>query len=122
MQKEQFNHAPDMNLLKETVLAATDPLHLPPYNTMATARRLIRQASHVHGIIDAMIERDECYFEAVQLHSPAYLTAVQHALELIPLLAAAGDCPTPHALDSARYNCDPLIQQALLAALPTAPQ
>lgn len=121
MQEEPFNHAPDMNLLKETVLAATDSLHLPPSNTMATARRLIRQASHVHGIMDAMVERDECYFEAVQRHSPAYLAAVQHALELIPLLAAAGDYPAPHALASARYNCDPLIQQALCAALPATP-
>lgn len=121
MQEEQQMLTPSMKLLRDAVLAATDPLHLPVHNAVDKACQLIRQETQVRGIIDAMIERDECYFEAIQRESPAYHAAVHHALELIPLLIAAGDSPSPQALASARYNCDPLIQQAILGLLPRLP-
>lgn len=99
--------------LLNAALAATDPLKGPEAGALQVALRLLQAGTEPHGIINAMVERDECCFEATEQRSPAAIAAVENAVTLIPLLAAAGDKPSPEARASARYNCAPQVQKSL---------
>lgn len=95
------------------VLAATDTIHPQQGDTMQIVQLLLQNGADASGCLNAMVEQHELYFEATDQHSSIYSAAVSNATALIPKLAAAGDTISKEALDSARYNCDPTIQQAL---------
>ncbi len=97
-------------LLEEAVLAATDPLDGPTEGAMAKAQELLARGTPVDYIADAMVERDELLFEAVDTPNPQ---AVANAIELLPQLAAAGATISQTSLDSARYNCPPSLLKEL---------
>lgn len=82
---------------------------------MGVVLSLLNQGACAYGIMDAMVARDEWYFEAVRQDSLVYRTAVRRAVQVIPLLAAHGDKISPGAFQSAKYNCDPAVQRALQA-------
>ena len=97
-------------VLEEAVLAATDPLVGPESGAMEKALLLLNKGTCADFIPDAMVERDELVFEAVDTPDSE---AVQNAIQLIPLLGKAGAYISEDALKSARYNCPPSIQEAL---------
>lgn len=97
-------------VLEEAVLAATNPLSGPEEGAMEKARRLLKKGTYAAYIPDAMVERDELLFEAVDTPNPQ---AVKNAQELLPLLGKAGASISQAALDSSRYNCPPVIQEEL---------
>lgn len=107
--------------LQLAVLAATDSIHPQQGNPLSISRLLLQNGADATGCLNAMVEQHELYFEATDRDSPIYQTAVAHAVELIPLLAAAGDTVSKEARDSARYNCDVAIQR-VLAHVPTSPE
>ena len=92
------------------VLAATDTLNGPSPGAMKKALQLLAHGAEVGNIADAMVTRDEIYFEAVRTPHPE---ALANTLILLPLLAAAGGTITQDSLDSARYNCPVSVQQEL---------
>lgn len=96
--------------LTTAVLAATDPLHGPQEGAMAAALELLRSGALAQGTADEMVRRDEIFFEAVNIPHPA---AVANAVQLIHLLAEAGDTLSEAAAHSALYNCPPPVQEAL---------
>lgn len=98
------------SILEETVLAATDSLHGPAIGAVEKARELLAKGTCADYIPDAMVARDEQYFEAISTPHPE---AVRNALELLPLLNKAGAGISQQSLDSAKYNCPPAIQQEL---------
>ncbi len=100
--------------LQLAVLNATDTIQLRQGDALPIARLLLQHGADAKGCLNAIVERHELNFEATDRDSPSYSTAVAHAVELIPLLSAAGDTISAEALSSARYNCDPAIQQALM--------
>ena len=97
-------------VLEEAVLAATDPLIGPENGAMERALHLLNKGTCADFIPDAMVDRDEIKFEAVDTPNSE---AVQNAIQLIPLLGKAGAYISEDALKSARYNCPPSIQEAL---------
>lgn len=97
-------------VLEEAVLAATDPLVGPESGAMEKALELLQKGTCADFIPDAMVDRDEIVFEAVDTPDAE---AVRNATELIPLLGKAGAYISEDALESARYNCPPSIQEAL---------
>ena len=99
--------------LQLAVLSATDTISPRQGDALPIVRLLLQHGADARGCLNAIVERHELNFEATDRDSPAYSTAVAHAVELIPLLSAAGDTISAEALSSARYNCDPAIQQAL---------
>ncbi|MBQ3240955.1 MAG: hypothetical protein IJB00_07215 [Akkermansia sp.] len=99
--------------LQLAVLSATDTIFPRQGDALPIVRLLLQHGADAKGCLNAIVERHELNFEATDRNSPAYSTAVDHAVELIPLLSAAGDTISAEALSSARYNCDPAIQQAL---------
>lgn len=99
--------------LQLAVLSATDTISPRQGDALPIVRLLLQHGAEAKGCLNAIVERHELNFEATDRDSPAYSTAVAHAVELIPLLSAAGDTISAEALSSARYNCDPAIQQAL---------
>ena len=99
--------------LRLAVLSATDTISPRQGDALPIVRLLLQHGAEAKGCLNAIVERHELNFEATDRDSPAYSTAVAHAVELIPLLSAAGDTISAEALSSARYNCDPAIQQAL---------
>lgn len=100
--------------LQLAVLSATDTIHPRQGDALPIVHLLLQHGADAKGCLNAIVERHELNFEATDRDSPAYSTAVAHAVELIPLLSAAGDTISAEALSSARYNCDPAIQQALM--------
>lgn len=103
----------NISALKYAILAATDTLHTPPGNPVQIARILLQAGADAGGCLDAIVQQHELLFEATEQDSPVCRAAVCRTAELIPLLAAAGDTISTSALNSARYNCAPIIQQAL---------
>lgn len=99
--------------LQAAVLAATDPLHGPVVGAMQRALLLLQHGADPRGTIDAMIERDECFFESTDQNSPAYQSAVANEIILIQMLANAGATLSRESYDSARYNCAPCVQTVL---------
>lgn len=99
--------------LQLAVLSATDTISPRQGDALPIVRLLLQHGADAGGCLNAIVERHELNFEAADRDSPAYSTAVAHAVELIPLLSAAGDTISAETLSSARYNCDPAIQQAL---------
>ena len=97
-------------VLEEAVLAATDPLVGPESGAMEKALLLLNKGTCADFIPDAMVDRDESKFEAVDTPDAE---AIRNATELIPLLGKAGAYISEDALKSARYNCPPSIQEAL---------
>ena len=97
-------------VLEEAVLAATDSLQGPAPGAMDKALHLLRKGIPAHYIPDAIVQRDEDNFEALGTPDPE---AVANELKLIPMLAAAGASISQVALDSAKYNCPPAVQEAL---------
>lgn len=97
-------------VLEEAVLAATDPLAGPESGAMEKALVLLNKGTCADFIPDAMVDRDELVFEAV---NPPDSQAIRNAVELIPMLGKAGAYISEDALESARYNCPPAIQEAL---------
>ena len=97
-------------VLEDAVLAATDSLRGPEPGAMAKALQLLRKGIPADYIPDAMVQRDEYDFEALSTPNPE---AVANELKLIPMLAAAGASISKDALDSAKYNCPPAVQEAL---------
>lgn len=97
-------------LLEISVLAATDPLNGPAPGAMEKALRLLARGTNAGNIADAMVARDEDFFEAIREPHPQALT---NTLILLPLLAAAHGTITQQSLDSARYNCPVSMQQEL---------
>ena len=106
--------------LQLAVLAATDTIHPQQDAAMQIAQLLLQNGACASGCLNAMVNQHELYFEATDQRSPIYSAAVVNATELIPLLSAAGDTISKKALNSARYNCSPSIQQAL-RQVPTTP-
>lgn len=102
--------------LEEAVLAATDPLHGPEPGAMQKACRLLARGTRADYIPEAMVARDELFFEAV---GTPHKEAVDNAVYLIPLLGGAGATINQETLQSAGYNCPPAIQ-AELNKLPLA--
>ena len=100
--------------LQLAILSATDTISPRQGDALPIVRLLLQHGADARGCLNAIVERHELNFEATDRDSPAYSTAVAHAVELIPLLSAAGDTISAEALSSARYNCDPAIQQALM--------
>lgn len=98
------------SVLEESVLAATDTLHGPVVGAMEKAMQLLSDGTRADFIADAMVQRDEENFEAINTPNPE---AIENALALIPLLGVAGATITQDSLDSAKYNCPPSIQEAL---------
>ena len=100
--------------LQLAVLSATDTISPRQGDALPIVRLLLQHGADARGCLNAIVERHELNFEATDRDSPAYSTAVAHSVELIPLLSAAGDTISAEALSSARYNCAPAIQQALM--------
>lgn len=96
--------------LEEAVLAATDPLHGPEPGAMEKACRLLARGTRADYIPEAMVARDELFFEAV---GTPHKEAVTNAVYLIPLLGGAGATINQETLKSAAYNCSPAIQAEL---------
>lgn len=97
-------------VLEEAVLAATDPQNGPTNGAREKALRLLAEGISADYIPDAMVERDELVFEAVETPHPQ---AVANAVELLPHLAKAGAHITQASLDTAKYNSPPAIQAEL---------
>lgn len=97
-------------VLEEAVLAATDPLAGPESGAMEKALVLLNKGTCADFIPDAMVDRDELVFEAVNTPDSE---AIRNAVELIPMLGKAGAYISEDALKSARYNCPPAIQEEL---------
>lgn len=102
-----------LTLLQYLVLRATDPLHPCDEQAAHLAQILLAQGEKAHGCLNAIVERDELYFEATDPQSPHYAAAIQNALVLIPLLRTAGDRLSDQHFSSAKYNCAPAIQALL---------
>lgn len=96
--------------LEEAVLAATDPLQGPEPGAMDKACNLLARGTRADYIPEAMVARDELYFQAI---GTPHQEAVDNAVRLIPLLAAAGASITQDTLNSSKYNCPPAIQAEL---------
>lgn len=102
--------------LIQAVLSATDPLHGPAHGALERALFLLQQGTNAAGCLNLMVERDECYFEAIDSPHPA---AIANAVTLIPLLFKNGDSLSPVSAQCAKYNCPPAIQHALgIASFP----
>ena len=104
-------------LLQEAVLQATDPLNTHGDAPLQRAEQLLRDGACARGCLQAMVELHELYFEATDVASATYTCALRNAQHLIPLLLHAGDTVTPQMLQSAKYNCAPLITEMLHHAL-----
>ncbi len=110
--RDEYNR----NLLDHIVLQATDPIAPEADAPLHEIRTLIEMGADATHTLTHMVELDELCFEYTEHNTQEHAQAVSNAIEIIPLLLAAGAGITREALDSAKYNCDPAIQQLLRTA------
>lgn len=110
--RDEYNR----NLLDHIVLQATDPIAPEADAPLHEIRTLIEMGADATHTLTHMVELDELCFEYTEHNTQEHAQAVSNAIEIIPLLLEAGACITREALDSAKYNCDPTIQQLLRTA------
>ncbi len=110
--RDEYNR----NLLDHIVLQATDPIAPEAAAPLHEIRTLIEMGADATHTLTHMVELDELCFEYTEHNTQEHAQAVSNAIEIIPLLLEAGAGITREALDSAKYNCDPVIQQLLRTA------
>lgn len=110
--RDEYNR----NLLDHIVLQATDPITPEAVAPLHEIRTLIEMGADATYTLTHMVELDELCFEYTEHNTQEHAKAVANAIEIIPLLLEAGAAITREALDSAKYNCVPAIQQLLRTA------
>lgn len=110
--RDEYNR----NLLDHIVLQATDPIAPEADAPLHEIRTLIEMGADATHTLTHIVKLDELCFEYTEHNTQEHAQAVSNAIEIIPLLLEAGAGITREALDSAKYNCDPAIQQLLRTA------
>lgn len=104
------------NLLDHIVLQATDPISPEAENPLGIIRHLLALGADASRTLIHMVALDELCFEYTEHGTQEFTLSVNNAVEIIPLLIQAGARISQDALDSAKYNCAPAIQQLLRQA------